>query len=646
MSLFKQLLIAICLFVVIIFSGSFVVSLESSRDQYSNQLRSHAQDAATALGLSLTPHIDDPAMTELMVSSIFDSGYFYRIRIIEQKSGRILQERNASPDVADVPQWFVRLVNLQPGAGEALIMRGWEQAARVEVISHPMFAIARLWRSTLASLLWLLGCSAAGLLAGAFLLRRQLRPLDYMVEQSLAITRREFLSLPELPRTPELRRVVQAMNLMVTKLKSLFEEQAERSERFRQEAYQDSHTGLANRRAFDIHLQARLSDEETPAGYLILIRMQDLAGLNQRFGSQHTDDLLRTIAQMLTEAKERYSDASSMLARIRGGEFAMLCPGLVHSEAQTLLNELSRQLETLYGTGEIDVSPVVRTGIVAFRVGDTPHALMVEADRALTSAETQTGHQAGGEVWREQPHIAEDRHLWFNRLDPALEHDQFQLFFQPVVNCQHPQQILHHKVLARIVDENGNSVAAGRFLPWIHRFGWSQRLDQVMLRLVLKQLQHHDGTLALSLSGSSVLSLATIDNLLQPLKQSPHLAQRLVLELDENQLPEPALLEALIKRLSDYGCRPGLQHFGGRFNMIGNLSQWGLAWIKVDGGYIRNIDREADKRMFIEALYRATNSIDLPLIAERVETEGELQVLQEMGIQGAMGRLLGEPAPC
>src|ERR1700675_3863360 len=73
MSLFKQLLIAICLFLVIAFSGSFLVSLESSRAQYVNQLRSHAQDAATALALTLTPNIDDPAMVELLVSSIFDS---------------------------------------------------------------------------------------------------------------------------------------------------------------------------------------------------------------------------------------------------------------------------------------------------------------------------------------------------------------------------------------------------------------------------------------------------------------------------------------------------------------------------------------------------------------------------------------------
>ena len=83
MSLYKQLLIGICLFTLVIFCGNFFVSLEGSREQYRNQLSAHAQDAATALGLSLTTHIDDPAMTELMVNSIFDSGYFYRIRVVK-----------------------------------------------------------------------------------------------------------------------------------------------------------------------------------------------------------------------------------------------------------------------------------------------------------------------------------------------------------------------------------------------------------------------------------------------------------------------------------------------------------------------------------------------------------------------------------
>ncbi|MEM8305735.1 EAL domain-containing protein, partial [Pseudomonas aeruginosa] len=97
--------------------------------------------------------------------------------------------------------------------------------------------------------------------------------------------------------------------------------------------------------------------------------------------------------------------------------------------------------------------------------------------------------------------------------------------------------------------------------------------------------------------------------------------------------------------LRELGCGLGLQHFGGRFSLIGNLTHLGLAYLKLDGCYLHAVDREGDKRLFIEAVYRTTHSIDLPLIAEQVETLGELEVLREMGLRGAMGRLFGSPAP-
>ena len=316
MSLFKQLLLAICLFLVVAFSGSFMVSLESSRSQYVNQLRSHAQDAATALALSLTPNIDDPAMVELMVSSIFDSGYYASIKVVDLGSNAVLVERHAEPDPGGVPRWFVRLIGLEAAGGDAIVSRGWQQAARVEVISHPMFAIAKLWQSALGSLGWLLLCGAASAVLGALLLRRQLRPLDYMVEQSHAIARREFLSLPELPRTPELRRVVQAMNQMVEKLKALFTEQAERSERLRAESYQDSLTGLSNRRYFEMQLNTRVSNlEEARAGYLLLLRVQGLAGLNARLGGQRTDQLLQAVGEQLRRTCASYPETNDLISR-------------------------------------------------------------------------------------------------------------------------------------------------------------------------------------------------------------------------------------------------------------------------------------------------------------------------------------------
>ena len=641
MSLYKQLLIGICLFTLVIFCGNFFVTLESSRDQYRNQLSAHAQDAATALGLSLTTNIDDPTMTELMVNSIFDSGYFYRIRVVDINTNKPLIERSDIPQSARVPQWFVRLVNLSPGEGDAIVMRGWTQVARVEVVSHPMFALARLWDSMVASFLWLTGCSLLCVLGVTLLLRRLLRPLNYIVGQAMAICRREFLNVSALPKTPELRRVVEATNLMVTQLKVLFSEQAQRSESLRQEAYHDSLTGLHNRRAFDMHLQSRLSDEENASGHLLLLRVQDLMGMNQRLGGAKTDQLLTAVADILTGLQSHYFQYEGFLARVRGGEFAIIAPQILSQEQENLSNTLSTQLKALAETGMSDVSPIAHFSLVPFHVGDKPQTVLMQADQALAMAETEMRIFASQDT-ASASDSEEDHHSWYTRLDAVLTNGAFELFSQPVYQCNNAHVVLHHKILARIRTQSGELVPAGRFMPWIHRLDLSRRMDIVMLQQTLSEMEKSSRPLALSISGASVADDQSLNALLQPLRNAPQLASRLTLELDENELPDAERVNILVSRLKELGCRLGIQHFGGRFHLIGNLPQWGLAWIKVDGSYIRNIDSEEDKKLFIEAIYWATRQINLPLIAERVETAGELAILEKIGLHGAMGRYFAD----
>ncbi|HBZ95341.1 MAG TPA: hypothetical protein DEO91_17080 [Pseudomonas sp.] len=644
MSLLKQLFLAICLFLVVAFTGSFIASVETSREQLLSQLRSHAQDAATALGLSMTPHVDDPAMLELMVSSIFDSGYFASIRVVSIPDDKVLVERSTEVRAESVPQWFVDLVDLEPEGGDALIMRGWEQAARVEVLSHPQFALAKLWDGAIGSLLWLLLCGLVSAVLGGWLLRTQLRPLDNMVQQAQAITRREFLTLPRVPRTPELKRVVLAMNQMVDKLKTLFAEEAARSEKLREEAYQDSLTGLANRRQFDIRLGNQLVvNEQNAEGYLLLLRVNDLGGLNQRLGGQRTDALISALGELLKRLLQAPGRSEWLASRSRGGEFALLAPGLNSDDADRLAEEISEHLNNLRQTGASDCSPVAHLGIAAFRPGEAPASVIGRADQALAQAQSNATRS-----WERLDDFTaqsgQGLHDWRGWINDALNQGKLQLYFQPVVECV-SGRLLQRKVLARLLDPQGEAIAAGRFLPWIERLGWSARFDLAMLKHALTHLAQHAEPLALSLSAATLREPAQRERLLALLKSHPEQASLLTLEVDERHLPPPAELESLSQNLREVGYGLGLQHFGGRFSLIGNLTHLGLAYLKIDGTYIRAIDQESDKRMFIEAVFRATNSIDLPLIAEMVETQGELEVLTEQGIHGAMGRLIGAPTP-
>ncbi|WP_296258817.1 MULTISPECIES: cyclic di-GMP receptor LapD [unclassified Pseudomonas] len=649
MSLLKQLLMGICLVLLVAFAGSVVVSFESSRAQSINQLRSHAQDAATSLALSLTPNIDDPAMVELLASSIFDSGYYTRIRVVNLATNAVMVERGTTLDNPQVPQWFIDCIGLDAAGAEAIVSRGWQPAARVEVVSNPVFTQTRLWQSVLGTLGWLMVCGVVSALLGALLLRRQLKPLDYMVAQSQAIARREFLTLSKLPRTPELRRVVEAMNQMVEKLKALFKESAERSEKLRIESYQDSLTGLSNRRYFDMQLKAHVSNqEEHRAGHLLLLRVRDLAGLNLRLGGKRTDALLVAVAQVLLEQCDKYPQTRNLISRSRGGEFAVLAPGMAREQALALAEDLEQALKTLSATGASDVSPVAHMGVAPYTPGEAPLTLLGLADQALSQAETQGertwNYVEKGEV-TELTEVTEDQHTWHRVLDHALTHGSFELFFQPVVATHDTGQVLHHKALSRLVHEQGHTISAGRFLPWVERFGWSSRLDLLMLHQVLRHLDSHGQPLALNLSAATLNDPAVLNQVFDALRQHPKLGGKLTIEIGEEQLPDQAVLEQLTRRLQAAGFTLALQRFGGRFSMIGNLAHLGLAYLKIDGSYIRAIDEESHKRLFIEAVQRAAHSIDLPLIAERVETEGEHQVIAEMGIKGVQGRLFGDPAP-
>jgi EAL domain-containing protein (putative c-di-GMP-specific phosphodiesterase class I) len=355
--------------------------------------------------------------------------------------------------------------------------------------------------------------------------------------------------------------------------------------------------------------------------------------------------LLKAVGEQLSRECAKYPETLNLVTRIRGGEFAVLAPGLVREEALQLAQNLDSALASLHATGATDVASVASIGLAPFVYGDSPQAVLGLGDQALAQAEGQ-----GDSSWVCLDHsasasVGDDHHAWHKLLDQALNLRRFELYFQPVVAAQDTQLILHYKVLSRLIDDEGQTIPAGRFLPWLERFGWTARLDRLMLELVLEQMAGHKESLALNLSSTTLADPQALNKVFEILRQHSDFGARLTLEIGEEQLPEQAMLEELTRRLRELGFSLSLQRFGGRFSMIGNLARLGLAYLKIDGSYIRAIDQESDKRLFIEAIQRAAHSIDLPLIAERVETEGELMVIREMGLYGVQGQLFGEPKP-
>ncbi len=223
--------------------------------------------------------------------------------------------------------------------------------------------------------------------------------------------------------------------------------------------------------------------------------------------------------------------------------------------------------------------PVAHLGVVAYSPGEPANDVLLRLDQALTQArqhpERPWIHLAYSDTAPNQT-----QHDWRSWIDDALTEGKMQLYFQPVVQCADTSQVLHHKVLARLLDPQGEAIAAGHFLPWIERLGWSARFDLAMLETTLEYLAANRWPLALSLSGSTLRDQTQLKLICDILESLPELAPLLTLEIDERQLPPPEELQRLSHSLLNTGYRIGLQHFGGNFSQIGNLTQLGLAYLK------------------------------------------------------------------
>ena len=225
MSLYKQLFleISIAFFVALIATES--VYMKNAHRYLEVQLASHAQDAATSLGLVLPDSLSegDLIRANVTVEAIFDRGYYQSI-IVENPKGKILVLKSLQTASEDVPDWFVKAFPLDSPVAESLITKGWKQLGKVIVFSYPNFAYKQLWGTLIEASLSLVFLYLLTLLALHSFLFRIIRPLKDIEAVVKAIGESDFQQVKSIPAAKELRGVVNAINAMSGKLKSTFEE--------------------------------------------------------------------------------------------------------------------------------------------------------------------------------------------------------------------------------------------------------------------------------------------------------------------------------------------------------------------------------------------------------------------------------------
>lgn len=649
MTLFRQLIIIITALFLVVFVGAFVVSVNNTREFLSSQLQSHAQDAATSLGLSLSPHAVDNDMITMtsMVDAMFDSGYYREIRVAGL-DGKPLVARELPVTIEDVPQWFIKLVPLETPLGEALVMAGWQRFGTVNIRSNPGIAYAKLWRDSIGMFWWLFATAIVTLGLGWIILKIMLRPLRNLEIQAEAICRREYPVQTKMPWTRELRSFVQAMNRMVIKVKDMFEEQARAMEKMRAQAYMDPVTGLGNRRHLEAQLQNLINNpEQFAGGALFLVELKGFKEYNDQHGYQAADELLRHTSAQIAEIAALHAD--SILTRLGGADFALVVPNIDATETAAIGQRLSESLHGLHEAGMADSKEVGNIGIALYHGQDTVFKFLSEADLALRTAQAQ-----GGNAWHlEKPEQAAAAGIagaqnWASFLNEVISGRRITLLFQPVKDCV-SEKILHYEVLLRLLGNNGQLLSAGVFMPYINRLGMHKEMDRLVVGEIIERLERDPArdipAIAINLSPESAHDAGFADWLCEELGKNPDIASKLIFEVTEyGATKNLESIRSLIDKVGLAGARFSLDHFGRGFSSFGYLSSLKIHYLKVDGSYIHGIEQDKDDQFFVDAVIKIAHGLDIEVIAESVETQEEWNTLQGLNVNGLQGYLVGEPA--
>lgn len=429
-------------------------------------------------------------------------------------------------------------------------------------------------------------------------------------------------------------------------------EQRKLAQQLSHQATHDTLTGLVNRHEFERRLAHLLAAANPHVPHALLyLDLDQFKVVNDTCGHVAGDELLRQIAALL-RTKLRAEDT---LARLGGDEFGVLLEHCGAPEAKRIANTLRELLQGFrFGWQDKSFTIGVSIGLVPIvHAGETLTSVLSAADSSCYAAK---------EKGRNRVHVyqADDTMLaqrdgemrWMPRIQQALEEERFRLYYQPIVPiAPSPLVERHGEILLRMLDEEGRIVPPGAFLPAAERYGLMLAIDRWVVSRSLKALSastdsEADVTFAINVSAQSLGAADFLDFVIEQINQTGVSPRKLCFEMTETSaVSELTHVLRFIDTLKALGCRFALDDFGTGLSSFSYLKTLPVDYLKIDGGFVRNLATDKIDRAMVEAVHRIGHIMGLRTIAECVQDDEILEKLREIGVDYGQGYASGEPRP-
>ncbi len=647
MRLRNQLFWVITSLFVAVLMVILLVSTAGTRRYLEQQLASHAQDAASALSISLSESLgkSDTVFAETQVLSVFDRGYFQRIDVLDTQRN-VIVAKALPAKIEGVPIWFVQLMPIQTPSGEAFIGSGWRQLGKVLVVSQPTYAYQHLWRTTWQLLLWLLAICLVALLLLQVGLRLILKPLRAIEHTAHEIQAKKFIQIDQRPKAPELASVVKAMNQMSKRVGEMLDAETARAESLRRQAFEDEPTGLANRRGFELRLTELLTGEfHFDLGLVISVELDDMRLLNRHAGFAAGESIVQTLAD---KARTIFAHLpSTILARSNEFSYNFVLADIAQSQATELARAFRSSLMQALSDNEFSQQIGIQVGAAFFTQRDNRSDVFARADLAVETA--RQSERNGFALLGVQPEDSSTlgSFAWRTLIATALAEKRWRLLTQPVVALDNTMLMLQSECMARLVDAHGSLVPAANFLPMAARHRLMPDIDKAMLTLAFDHLKASalSGTMvAVNLSPQSIADPTFIIWFEHELSELGDRVSRLAIEISEFGAIRNITATMRVKDfVQSLGGQFGIDHFGLEPKALTLLREILPNYVKLTGSLMADLVAVDTATHMLSSFVSLAHSLDVMVIAQQIENQSQLTSLRAAKVDAGQGYYFGAP---
>jgi diguanylate cyclase (GGDEF)-like protein/PAS domain S-box-containing protein len=390
-------------------------------------------------------------------------------------------------------------------------------------------------------------------------------------------------------------------------------------------------TDLCSRRRLISELDACLvyAERYRRTGAVVVLGIDNFKLINDSEGHEAGDRTLRAVADVL----KRRSRATDIVARLGGDEFAIVLPEATEPDALKFTSDICSLLRKR-SSAPIKVS----IGISLFTPGEkiTADDTLSAADIAQYQAKENGGDQACVFNGR-----AAGTLTWVERIRAALLDDRFLLYAQPIVDLR-TGAVAYHELLIRMLEEDGEIVSPGDFLPTAERFDLITEIDRWVTRHALR-LAIGGERLTINLAGPSIGDEQVLSLISEALADGLD-ASNVIFEITETAaVSNFEKAEVFAQTLRDVGCNLALDDFGTGFSSFSYLKHIDARYLKIDLEFVRDlVSNDADQKI-VESIVDIAHSLGKKTIAEGVEDLATLTALKDRGVDYAQGFFLGRP---